>query len=582
MIHSLLWGTLGLGCVGWLSGALLARPRAAPAAESSSSRAFWLSAALLPLLIFALTLPARPPFAPGQGWGRGFVLGALGALLAAWVVQRARQSASALAPVSSVTAPQFLALVTVAIPLLWMRLLIVDALLGVASGWLATSLILFYAILHEERPEDDTPVAFVPDDDGEEHTSSGLSLLGGMGFALTLCAVAVLGVYRDGLDSAVPRGTWSAMAVLLAAGVPFSLMLAALAAQISARGGAHSAASWVRNGLPLIVLLVLGQLLATRLIDQPSLLFVIAIGLITGLLMGWLGRDAAKSPDARAYAPGAAATFVMLGAFMAAYQMLQGYGAGAMLLAAWPAFALATLAVPNQSVAPSQTMFREHGALGVPLTAPLTAPLVLSSPVAPTVLGPTVLGPTVLGALLFGLVLLLYRVFAMRFRGELHGVSLTDHYALFGFLLGATLPAFLADLQAPAPSARALTRLIFAGVLALAAPVLVLGLWGSKCALAMLAGLALAATGFKAAPRQRFVSTTLHALPAALFALAIALILTQWTRHILPLAELPRLDRLRALTYVAGGVIFVLLATDYGARLAAWLHRRRTISPRSK
>jgi hypothetical protein len=50
--------------------------------------------------------------------------------------------------------------------------------------------------------------------------------------------------------------------------------------------------------------------------------------------------------------------------------------------------------------------------------------------------------------LLLGTVLLLYRLFASRWDDALRGVTLTDHYAFFGFLVGAALPGLLAGVLA--------------------------------------------------------------------------------------------------------------------------------------
>src|SRR5438105_15298277 len=82
MERSLLWSAFAMGWVGWLCSALARGPRAMrPPGASAVPRAIVATAAALPVLVFLITLPSRPPFAAGQGLGRGFLLGRLCALL---------------------------------------------------------------------------------------------------------------------------------------------------------------------------------------------------------------------------------------------------------------------------------------------------------------------------------------------------------------------------------------------------------------------------------------------------------------------------------------------------------------------
>jgi hypothetical protein len=185
---------------------------------------------------------------------------------------------------------------------------------------------------------------------------------------------------------------------------------------------------------------------------------------------------------------------------------------------------------------------------------------------------------------LMGVALLLYRVFSSRFESELRGVSLTDQYAAFGLILGAMLPGLLTgfllrpftETTAPAPR---MARLCVVAALVLAVPALVLILWGTKCALALILGLALAITLLPSAtvpgmPSKEALPPGLRLLPT-LFALGVCLALAQWTHHILPLTELTRADK-ESLTLKLMALLAVLiLIADYSGRFAGWMRSRR-------
>src|SRR5690348_2817729 len=131
MERSLLWSAFVIGWAGWLYGLLVTRPRRSGASLllPELSRPFLLMAIALPILVFLITLPQRPPFSAGHGFGNGFLFGGFGALLAGWVVARALASLDAgsdsalQAPraAAAVASPYAMALVAVTIPLLWMR-----------------------------------------------------------------------------------------------------------------------------------------------------------------------------------------------------------------------------------------------------------------------------------------------------------------------------------------------------------------------------------------------------------------------------------------------------------------------------
>ncbi len=558
MERNMMWGALGLGCIGWLAALLLTTSRRAPASGSFESasrensprvwgvrRPFWWLAFLLPLGVWAATLPTAPPFSSGQGWGRGFLLGGVASLLAALVVLRASSRApESNAPLrAAATAPLFAALICVCVPLLWMRASVIDALMGAALGWSAVAATLLLGALAEKE---DSPTA----------RATSVLLLNGAAFAASLCGVAALGVYRDFALADVARGTNSAVALVVAASVALALLSGALIGEIAASAASLRARfAPFFNGLNLLLCLGLplgmGILLGTRLFDDLALIYVIGAGSMLGLLLWWLAWDDAvresQNGESGLRSGVAAAVVVALCGFMLAFQIMQGFGVGLMLLAAWPSSILALAnATENEQKSNADLSRARH------FEATQTLSLLLS----------------------FVAILLLSRLFATRFRADLRGAGLDDHFALFGFIGGAVAPVLLASLwfsTRERGAAVSLPRFVGLGALALALLGAMLTLWGAKVVPAFFAGLALAAAGLAAgfAPR-------IHSGAVALFSLALALTLAQWTHHFAPFAEMGRAQRLQFLGWGVGATVLLILIVEIGARLASGARGRKS------
>jgi hypothetical protein len=444
------------------------------------------------------------------------------------------------------TTSLFGALVVVSIPLLWMRTAVIEALIGAALGWLTVSLIRLLGLAFSE--------------DGQQFESPAPStlILNGATFATSLFAVAALGVYRDFVMADVARGTYSAVAVALAASLALTFLIGALLSEMTK----PSLATVLTTALSFVVPIGVGYLLATRFLDDLALLYVIAIGLLLGAISWMVVRDGASSQlETAANRVPWAAILIALCAFMLAYQIMQGFGVGLMLLAATP-FAL--LAMPSSSKAAEGTLAEWETAHSLSL----------------------------IGSFLG--VLLISRLFATHFRADLRGISLDDQFALFGFLLGAITPALLASLwfESPQqnhsrslwrviPSSASMPRLFCIGLLSLILLSVLLAVWGIKVVPTFLFGLALSTVSFTpGAPRNHrntgHHSTGQHTSAIALFSLALAVTLTQWTHRFLPLAELTRAQRLHLLLWAMGGAVFIVLAVDYGTRLASKIRNRNT------
>ena len=665
------WGSFALGCLGWLCCLLLARsgasghsgasegsgaarenegaPSAAKSAANRVAPGFWWLAVGLTLGVWATSLPTSAPFSAGQGWGRGWLLGGGGALAAAFVVSqglsRSNNRPANMAMRAMATASLCAALPVVCVPLLWMRHAVIDALLGIALGWVAVSLVLILGLKRVEtspREQETAPsqsdslqsapsqtphmsthaAPAVPNRSVTAHENAGragnadvatsdvaasdvaaLLVLNGSAFVAALCGACALGVYRDFVVATVARGTYSAVAVALAASVALALLAGALIGEIAPRA---TRSIDVLGLLPVVALpLGLAFLLATHILDDIELIYVTGAGLLLGLLLWWLAFDAALAEIGSEKAAGQAAIhaqtlvppvaiLVALCGFMLAFQWMQGFGVGLMLLAAWPVSILAlpslrqgqapAFASPNAGIA-ANAETQSHVGTVTKATATLdNAPVLIAQRTA----------QALCRVWSFLVILLLSRLFAMRFRVELRGANFSDQYAIFGFAAGAVLPSLLVSLLAspdsrrmfaPRSSERAsvpsgssafddasaravwtqfsLLQMAFAGVLALALPAAMLALWGVKVVPAFFAGLALAVVAF--APP----SAHLRNIVAA-FGLAISLAVSQWAHRLAPLAEVSRAQRLHLLLCGMAALLVLFLVL----RFMTWLRER--------
>jgi hypothetical protein len=556
MERSLLWSALALGCVGGLSGILLARTRrGAPPMTSEIARPFWVVAVALPILVFLATLPSSPPFAAGQGLGRGFLLGAVGALLSAYVVARAVRSVGQ--PVVSaaiVTTPCWPAIAATSATVLFMRGTLIDSLSGVAIGWVAVSAVLLQGAT--SRP------ALYPGESGIDRL---LPVFAGALFAITLCTLTALGVYRGA--ETYDASKWIATGLTLGAGVPLALLVSALPAAVFLRAAnrlplsgyvgslfsrfspdedARSAVGRLFRLVTSVAIVgLLAWLVSTKLIQEAAIWKVALVGLLGGVVAWWLIIESGREKvSAEFWVP--LAVMLSVAGLIVAFRQLAGFGIGLLVLTAWLPVGMAMAKEAEATVAPDAANARFRA-------------LVL-----------------LLTLLAFGTVALLWRLVYSRFDDDIRGVSLTDYYAIFGFLVGALLPGLLSAIAAGprggARTGRQLLYLVIAGLLTLAVPAMLLTIWKAKFVLALLAGLAVSTVQtLRLGEEQR----RWQVLATSLFAVAVALVLSQWMHHALGLASLSRADKTRLLMWGIAGVIGVILAFDYGERLVEWRRQRR-------
>jgi hypothetical protein len=567
MERSLLIGALTLGCVGFLCSIAVVSGRDSRGGWNTTpvlDRGFWILAALMPFAIFFATLPSNPPiFSQGHGFGSGFAVGGLAALLSGWMLIRSigapRDTPLFGAGLSA--GPLSASVAAVALIRLLLHDQLVIALLSAATGWFTVTMI-FVAGLIARSDESRTCHAQVP-------------LASSAGFMAVICSAAALGDYRGETVSA--SDTWSTAAIVMAAGVPLVVYLCSLSASLFARvglktpfprlfagitqrlfstedGRAAAARVWraiVASGL----LIGLAYLLSSKLLTQPSLFTISIAGALAGWVCWWLVAEgsAVRSGDSSASAPQFVpiAVLLILGVSVVAFNRLAGFGIAVALISAWLSLAMAqAFVVESANTAPDSHSAAEPAANLQGLFQ----------------------------LLLFGVGFLIYRVVMTRFSDDLRGVGLADHYGIAGFLTGAVAPVLMAGVVASAFASKSsrtalvIGRLVVAGLLALAIPAVAIVLWRSKVVLTLVAGLSLASVSSLWGRRDADSEVEGSAdLMQSMFALGSMLAISLWTHHAVGFGALTRDAKTGLITWIAGGIVIAILALDLGGRAAARL-----------
>ena len=362
--------------------------------------------------------------------------------------------------------------------------------------------------------------------------------------------------------------------------LPGANLLLRVSSSLKGEAARQSAPAILRWLIGSLLFVGLGTQFGHRIWAQPNIFRLLGMGLAASGLAWWMLAGQART-SANGYGNGgwqrmALPTLVMMAAGMVAFQMLSGVGVAIMLLGAWLTMGMALIGA--------------QGSNAETVTAELSPASALSVP------------SELLRLLLFGTLLLLYRLFQVRYHDDLQNVLLPDHYALLGFIVGAATPAALAQYQGgeekekrrkgeketgkensfltPYPlSLIPLMRMLIVGVLLLFVPALLLMLFGTKCLLCLFFGLALATVigdgsgwerrhedreleGFRSVPGEWLIG---------LFALGMGLAVAQWTAHVLPVTLMARTDKTRLLTYLTGTVALLLF-------VAGLLNRSRRTS----
>ena len=566
MERTLLWIAFGLGWLTWICSLFLSRSKEKEA-QSSLSSLYYTVMAGLPVLVFIASFPSKPPFAEGQGFGKGFLIGGILALLAAWTVNTSYFKRNGDArPAVLVTAPYALAIVASSIPILFLQQTLIDSLSGVLIGWFCISLVSIVGLLV-------TGSKTITED--RMCGSRASALIAGIGFSATVGLVVALGEYRGTVASTSGGAliSWSAPVLLITALVPLILLVNALPVWMYARlsqkiplwpfvvrnvgrlfpgeDQQQAAGGALRLIIATLFFTVFARLITWKVITQPPVFQISTLGVLIMIVTWWvMASPSAKKPGQHPHLfyqnPTIYGALLVLSGLMVAYQLLAGLGIALFCVSAWLVVGLAW--VTEQGSENSNTPdYLRHG-----LTT--TRGLVATS--------------------LFATLMGLYRLYLSRYGEALRGISITDQYAFFSLIVGLSVPLLMSGIAIPSvriSSFASILRLCIVGIFCLLIPGVMLVLWGAKCSLTLLMGFAFATTltGFSRPDsstieeQDRLQSASL--LPA-LIALAMGLALIQWTGHVLPLADVTRDAKVGLLKWVAGIVILLVVVLQASHR----------------
>ncbi len=495
----------------------------------------------MPVIVILGTSPTHPPFSAGGGFGKGFVIGAIGALVALLPLLAGGEQRRV-----AQAGPIVSAVLCAAIPEIWMRHILLDAQMGIAIGWVTEITIAAVYLLRT----------------GPAGRATLLYLMSGLGMVVTSTALLSVSEFREQVRFAsdVMPLHWSAITILLLSSMPLLLMLTLIPMSwTSSLPGSNQVRDIVSRFLPdersrkildgmlrgafmSFILIIIAIMLAQKTSDHPPFAILVLVGACAGISVSWLVSTRASLPGREIptrWQNGALAFLVILSAGMVAYQLMAGIGVGITMTAVW----LASL--PTIHVLTTGTESDESGT-----------------------------GFEILSVLAAGSLLGLYRLFDVRFHADLQGTHITAHYALFGFLVGLLTPILQSGymLRSRAESETiSLFRLAILGLTTLLTPFLLLLIFGPKCADGIFMGLVVnpvICSMFMLSSADDKASSALRVWPV-LLAMGIALAMSQWTHFVLPLALWSRAEKAHVVIIILLCIGVFSLLTDIADRVSS-------------
>lgn len=473
------WIAVGVGAAGMALAALVGRDGSSE--ESARERWFLTISALIGVVIlFLVTLPVKPPFSAGQKLGYGILIGGIIGAVAMLLFSKWGGVSKWGSSVASIGIPSA-ALLSVGLVLLIFGNYPQVALGGVAIGALAVA-VLFRLSL-------------------SIGSAANIWAISAVGLASTV----MLATFRFGLTT--DRFWWRA---------PLMVLAAAIVSQVVGSIFAREDKSFTLPAIVASIITVgLTAVFAWKIFPNWALLWVSIYGVITLLLISWLGEIYPRSTQA------AATVVVGVVALSAlAFRFLGGFGIGIAILAAWP-------------------VIMSLQAFGGNLEATDA-----DSPSA---------RETVVYATFISVGLLVLRLFIENYASDLKTMDLLLHYSVVSLALGAIFPflfvSYFPRISGLSIGLRTLSSVI-TGVFAAAAPLVILLLWGFKAEFGFVLG-TVAAKMFillMFSTVTRF--QTMGFLKGALLALVAQVVALQLSGLVAPLADSPRMTKVIILSVV--------------------------------
>ena len=555
MERSLIWSVIALGGMGWLS-CLLAHFGADRLIafrqlwQKLHTSAIWIGTSL-PIIIFFISLPTRPPFSDGHGLGIGFLLGGAAALLGSLPALMMRRSTNALKNASTLVGGMWLTISFAGIGIFWNADSRMDILVCLAIGHCAVSTLLFTQLLHDDESRLAAP-----------------SLLLNTLFATTLSGITALGVERG--SDALSALRWSGAALLMSFTIPLAIAVASATlssllrplSKIPGAGAVKSvAASTIKSqksrtfgeqlltgaiGLGLAALLV--RVVSARILEPRSWM-VLSLG-ITAAIVVWLlvAEEDRRTTDETSSLPySMLGTLVFLGAGVAAFSLMRGFGQGLLALGA---IGVAGLAAAHDLSLTGET--RRHIESRLSRFAAL-----LALPV----------------------VWVLFRVIQARFGDTLRTIGLSDHFALIGFVLGITLPTLATAISSPRnafdSTPNRVFRLVCAAIIVIGLPAIAMLLWKGKIVLALISGFAISSTGLAIRGNNSIAGLRTNGLNV-LWSIAGILGLCQFSNRWIAASSLTREGKMHLMEGIIGGALLLLILVEFGSRYRELSNRADT------
>ncbi len=513
-----------------------------------------IAALVLLALVYVVTLPHKPPFSSGHALGVGFLLGGVASVLGHLILMRVPIDPSDdLSGMASYAAPLFSFGVMASLGIMLKRDVMTDLLPCLCIGWISCTFIQFAPIVGNPKPGDKTSFA---SDQWREHVLIGAAVA--TAFVIVTCIGILLASNRN--DDPAVRIRMELAIFLFAISIPSVLLVVTGIQSILTRlirtedeRVTYKLLHFLIILIELLIIVWVGKTIEHRLLSDEPIIRLILVGMGIGICVWKLSEETGKRTN-----PGIVTlltALLLIGGYIVGFYEMNGYGIAVVWLAMLSPFIMA-FHLPRSS--------SEH------------SPFILSS-------------QAIVGGLFFAVLLLVFRITNVVYAGDIRHAILSDHFAIIGLATGFFTPRILSysvhnTLQENG-LANNLIHLIFLGILTLLPPALLIFLWGAKCILGFLIGLAfssiLSSEEDRATPSPTTQLETRFLYAMIVSAMGMAIL--EWSGYALNAATLSKSDKVHIIVWVSGTIVVCLLLLEYLPRIAGGIFKRTAtpVSPQT-